>query len=60
MAREDDYIAADLVERQWREWGEPPIAWIPGGHMTFPLSLGKIVEATRAFHAGLPRPRGGA
>jgi pimeloyl-ACP methyl ester carboxylesterase len=53
MAKDDDYIAAPLVERQWHEWGEPPIEWIPGGHMTFPLSLGRIVERTREFHAKL-------
>jgi dienelactone hydrolase len=54
MAKDDVYIAAPLVEAQWRAWGEPPIEWIPGGHMTFPLSLGRIVERTREFHAGLP------
>jgi pimeloyl-ACP methyl ester carboxylesterase len=57
MARDDAYIAAPLVEAQWRAWGEPPIEWIPGGHMTFPLSLPRIVERTREFHAALgPRP----
>jgi pimeloyl-ACP methyl ester carboxylesterase len=55
MARDDAYIAAPLVEAQWHAWGEPPIEWIPGGHMTFPLSLGRIVERTRHFHAALPR-----
>ena len=53
MARNDVYIAAPLVERQWHAWGEPPIEWIAGGHMTFPLSLGRIVERTRSFHAAL-------
>jgi pimeloyl-ACP methyl ester carboxylesterase len=56
MARNDVYVAAPLVERQWHEWGEPPIEWIAGGHMTFPLHLGRIVERTRAFHAGLQGP----
>jgi dienelactone hydrolase len=56
MARDDVYIAAPLVERQWRAWGEPPIEWIPGGHMTFPLSLSRIVERTREFHGGLAPP----
>jgi hypothetical protein len=55
MARDDVYIAAPLVEAQWHAWGEPPIEWIPGGHMTFPLSLGRIVDRTRSFHAGLTR-----
>jgi pimeloyl-ACP methyl ester carboxylesterase len=55
MARDDVYIAASLVEEQWREWGRPPIEWIPGGHMTFPLSLPRIVERTREYHEGLRR-----
>jgi dienelactone hydrolase len=54
MARDDVYIAAPLVERQWKAWGQPPIEWIPGGHMTFPLSLARIVERTAEFHRGLP------
>ena len=41
MAREDAYIASDLVEAQWNAWGRPELAWIPGGHMTFPLFLGR-------------------
>lgn len=55
MARDDVYIAAALVERQWNAWGRPPIDWIPTGHMTFPLSMARIVERTRQFHATLPR-----
>jgi dienelactone hydrolase len=53
MARDDVYIAAHLVSEQWRTWGRPPLEWIPGGHMTFPLSLARIVERTREFHASL-------
>jgi hypothetical protein len=56
MARDDVYIAAPLVERQWEEWGEPLIEWIPGGHMTFPLYLTRIVERMREFHEGLGEP----
>jgi dienelactone hydrolase len=55
MARDDVYIASRLVEAQWKAWGEPPIEWIPGGHMTFPLSLPRIVERMRTFHAALGR-----
>ena len=51
MARDDAYISAPLVERQWHAWGEPPIEWIRGGHMTFPLSLGRIVDTMREFYA---------
>lgn len=52
-AREDQYITARLVERQWREWGEPPIEWIAGGHMTFPLQVGRILSRMKNFHGGL-------
>ncbi len=55
MARNDVYIPAALVERQWRAWREPPIEWLPGGHMTFALSLPRIVQRMRDFHAELPR-----
>jgi dienelactone hydrolase len=53
MAKDDVYIPAPLVERQWRGWGEPPIDWLPGGHMTFALSLPRIIERMRAFHEDL-------
>jgi hypothetical protein len=55
-AENDVYITAPLVREQWKEWGEPPIEWIPGGHMTFPLSLGRIVTRMKQFHAGLGAP----
>ncbi len=54
QAREDAYIDAALAEGQWRRWGEPPILWIEGGHMTFPLELGKMTRRMSAFLAGLP------
>jgi hypothetical protein len=56
MAREDIYIPAPVVERQWHEWGEPAIEWLPGGHMTFALSLTRAVERLRTFHLSLPAP----
>lgn len=52
-ATDDVYITADLVKQQWEEWGRPPIEWIPGGHMTFPLSLPRILARMKAFHAGV-------
>jgi pimeloyl-ACP methyl ester carboxylesterase len=55
MARDDVYIAASLVERQWREWGRPPIEWLAAGHMTFAWSLPSIVKRVREFHATLSR-----
>ncbi|MGZ6093761.1 MAG: alpha/beta hydrolase family protein, partial [Polyangiales bacterium] len=48
-AREDGYLKAELVEQQWKRWNEPPILWIPGGHMTFPLALGEIVARMKAM-----------
>ncbi|MBX3274013.1 MAG: alpha/beta hydrolase family protein [Sandaracinaceae bacterium] len=42
QAREDVYIDALLAERQWRAWGSPPILWIDGGHMTFPLHVDRM------------------
>lgn len=59
-ATNDAYITAPLVEEQWREWGQPPIEWIPGGHMTFPLSLGRIVARMKRFRDGLGAPGGAA
>lgn len=52
-ALDDVYIAAPLVRAQWEEWGRPPIEWIPGGHMTFPLALGQILARWSRFDAGL-------
>jgi dienelactone hydrolase len=54
MAKNDAYIPSSLVEQQWKAWREPPIEWLPGGHMTFGLSLQRIVERMRDFIAGLP------
>ena len=55
-ATDDVYITAALVKQQWEEWGRPPIEWIPGGHMTFPLSLGQVIAKAKAFHDALPPP----
>jgi hypothetical protein len=53
-AREDGYLKAELVEKQWKRWHEPPILWIPGGHMTFPIAIGDIVRRMK----DLPRMAG--
>jgi dienelactone hydrolase len=53
MARDDAYVTAPKVEAQWRAWGQPPIDWIPGGHMTFMLSLPHIIRRMRDFHLTL-------
>jgi dienelactone hydrolase len=55
MARNDVFVTAATVEHQWREWGEPPIEWIPGGHMTFALWFGRIMDRMHEFHTSLAR-----
>ncbi len=51
QAREDVYIDAQLAERQWRSWGQPPILWIDGGHMTFPLHVDAMTARMARFIA---------
>lgn len=58
QAREDVYIDAGLAEAQWREWGEPHVLWIEGGHMTFPLHVDAITRRIDEFLSALP-PRQG-
>lgn len=53
-ARDDAHIDPAVVERQRAAWGNPPIHWIPGGHMTFPLQLPEITDAMRHFLETLP------
>jgi pimeloyl-ACP methyl ester carboxylesterase len=53
MARDDEFVLASLVEKQWREWGKPKIDWLPSGHMTFPLLIGRIVRDARDFYVEL-------
>ncbi len=55
QADEDQYIFADVVEKQWQKWGRPPIHWIPGGHMTFPLHIDQMTDKIAAFRRSLPR-----
>ena len=49
QAREDKYIDAQLAAEQHRAWGEPPILWIEGGHMTFPLHVGGMTTRIAQF-----------
>lgn len=53
-AREDLYINPELVKRQWRDWGRPPIHWIEGGHMTFPLHAGEFTQRMGELLGELP------
>jgi len=49
QAREDAYIDAELASRQHADWGEPPILWIEGGHMTFPLHVDEMTRRIAGF-----------
>ncbi len=49
QAREDAYIDAKLAARQHADWGEPPILWIEGGHMTFPLHIDEMTDRIARF-----------
>lgn len=60
QAKEDVYIDARLAEEQWHAWGEPPVLWIEGGHMTFPLHLDEITQRIDAFSRALPAESLGA
>lgn len=51
QAEEDMYIDADLVRKQWEDWGHPQIMWIPGGHMTFPLHVSAFTDRIADFLA---------
>ena len=53
MARDDQYMSREAVSRQWHEWGEPPIAWIDGGHMTLALHFPLVIALVRGFYGGL-------
>lgn len=55
QAREDAYIDASLAERQWKDWGEPNILWIEGGHMTFPLHVGEMTTRIAEFQRSLSK-----
>lgn len=53
-AADDAHIEPESVRRQWEAWGRPPVHWIPGGHMTFPLFLPRITRAMQDFLRELP------
>ncbi|MCB0221173.1 MAG: hypothetical protein KDH09_15855 [Chrysiogenetes bacterium] len=42
-ARHDLIIRADAVERQWRDWGEPPIRWYEGSHMSIVFEIPQVM-----------------
>ncbi len=53
QARSDVYMDPKLVERQWSDWGEPPILWIDGGHMTFAMHMSAITDRINSFRRQL-------
>lgn len=58
LAEEDLYIDPHVASEQRRRWGSPPVLWIPGGHMSFPLEIAAITRGMGRFLADLP-PRAG-
>lgn len=52
-ARHDRYLSAASVKRQWEMWNRPQILWIGGGHMTFPISVGRIIRRMNELKKGL-------
>ena len=54
QAREDQYIDAGLVRQQWEAWSRPPILWIEGGHMTFPMHMDRITARIAEFRRTVP------
>jgi pimeloyl-ACP methyl ester carboxylesterase len=54
-AREDRFLTERGVLQQWERWGNPPIEWLTGGHMTFMFDLPKMLRRM----AAMPRLAGG-
>jgi pimeloyl-ACP methyl ester carboxylesterase len=52
--KQDMYLTAEVVDRQWQAWGRPQILWIDWGHMTFPVAMGEIIDQMRTFRSRLP------
>ncbi len=48
-AHDDVYIDSAHATTQWEAWGQPPILWIDGGHMTFPLHISAITDRLATF-----------
>lgn len=46
-ARDDLFFRPEHVEAMWRRWGEPPIEWFPGSHMTFFTHLPRVISRLR-------------
>ena len=53
-ARDDDFIDARLVQRQWEAWSQPNVFWIDGGHMTFPLHVNAFTQRMQRLLDELP------
>lgn len=58
-ARDDLYINPRSVERQWARWEQPPILWIDGGHMSFPLAVPRMTARMGQFLHQLEAPARG-
>ncbi|MEW6777760.1 MAG: alpha/beta fold hydrolase [Bdellovibrionota bacterium] len=57
-ARHDLYVHADAVEKQWENWGRPPIRWYEGSHLSIVFEIPQILAWCGEFLEGtglLPR-----
>jgi hypothetical protein len=48
-ASRDRFFDPAVVERMWRDWGEPAIDWYPSSHMGFLPHLPTVLVAIRDF-----------
>lgn len=48
-ARHDQFIHADVVERQWEEWERPPIRWYDGSHLSVIFEIPQIMRWVSQF-----------
>jgi pimeloyl-ACP methyl ester carboxylesterase len=52
-ASDDRFFDPVVVERMWRDWGEPPIYWYPCSHMGFLPYVPDVAGRVRSFLASL-------
>lgn len=59
-AADDRFFDPAVVERMWRDWGEPPIFWYPCSHMGFLPYVPEVAARVRHFLGSLPARAGAA
>jgi pimeloyl-ACP methyl ester carboxylesterase len=55
-ADDDHFFRPDVVTQMWKRWGEPPIRWYPGSHMSFLFHMPDAVMRLGAFVEALDLP----